>query len=98
MYGDNFFDSKGQSDVGALTKDGMRAEKLRKPALGEIEDFRAVPIQFYGQSTKAAQYPNYNKTMPTANKMEYGSFTTGFGRFYGTTAYQTQFTKDKGAT
>ena len=48
MYADNFFDSKGQDDVGALTKDGMRAEKLRKPVLGEIEDFRAVPIQFYG--------------------------------------------------
>ena len=86
MYADNFFDSKGSDDVGALTKEGMRAEKLRKPDRGQIEDFRAVPLKFNATSTKAMLFPNYEKSLPSPNKREYGTITTGIGRFYGTTA------------
>lgn len=59
MYGDSFLDRKGSADVGSLTKEGMRAEKIRRPPKGEVEDFSSMPCKFFSSTSKQMQYPDY---------------------------------------
>lgn len=87
MYGDSFLDMKGSADVGSLTKEGMRAEKIRQPPKGEVEDFSSVPCKFYSSTSKQMQFPNYEKTMPAPNRRTYSTIGSGIGRFKGQSAY-----------
>ena len=87
IYTDQFADRKGTEEVGAMTKEGNSTQPTRKAPVGELEGNRGdIKVRMASGTSNNMTYQAYKK-LPDANMRKYVNLTTGFGKFYGQTAY-----------
>ena len=81
----------GSEQVGALTKEGNRTQETRKPPKGELENMKqGIKVQLASGTSNFMNYQAYKK-LPETNRINHVNLRTGFGKFYGQTAYGQQF-------
>ena len=87
IYSDQFADRKGSEEVGASTKDGFSTQPTVKAPKGMFENDRGeIKVRMSSGTSNNLNYQAYKK-LPEANMRKYVNLTTGFGKFYGQTAY-----------